>query len=252
MEKISLRRKCPICKCCEGEEIYHLKMMLPREYQLPEYYNIVSCKECGFCFADTYATEQDYAFYYENSNYYSQKPQTSDYENILNKWIALFASVSKDKIILDMGFGNGELLVKLKNNGFVNLCGIDTSREGVELLRKQNIDARFGSIYDSVPTDLENKVDIMIMSGVFEHLLEPADALLKARAYLNDNGMLICLVPNMDNLAKTSLSLSYFFHHEHINYFTYHSLINFMQLGGFKEKKIYDRFDEYENLVSIF
>ncbi len=234
---MGLNRNCPICSYDKGTKIYNLKMKIPKEYHLPEQYDIVSCKRCGFCFDNTCATEQDYAFYYENINYYSQKPASSDYESIINKWIEIFSKfVQKDKLILDMGFGNGELLLKLKENGFRNLCGIDTTKEGVNILREKNIDARFGSIYDSIPTDLENSVDVMIMFGVFEHLLNPLEALHLTRKYLSNKGMLICLVPNMDNLKNTSRLLSYFFHHEHINYFTKKTFLNFANMGGYKEK----------------
>lgn len=250
-------RKCPICENKGGgvkpQEIYHLRMSLPEEYHLPDSYHVVSCSECGFCYADTCATISDYDHYYEKINFYAHKPETLEYSQILNRWTAIIKSIATESsYIVDMGFGDGRLLLTLKENGFNNLVGIDTTSEGVRLLRERGIAAYESSVYDEPIREIAGKADILIMSGVFEHLLLPNMALSNVKKWLKIGGKLLCLVPNMDNLATTELPISYFFHHEHINYFTRDSLRYFMAKEGYKEVEAYSQFDEYGNIVSVF
>lgn len=254
MAEMKYNRKCPICgDYKEIRQIYHLSMSLPNEYHLPNEYDIVSCGNCGFCYADTSATENDYDYYYENINFYAQKPETLEYSKILNRWVDIIKTISKkSNLILDMGFGDGRLLLTLKQNGFNNLIGIDTTREGVLLLREKGIAAYESSVYEEPVPEMTEKADVIIMSGVFEHLLMPHIALSNVRKWLKKGGKLVCLVPNMDNLATTKLPISYYFHHEHINYFTRDSLKYFMGKEGYKEVEAYPQFDEYGNLVAVF
>lgn len=246
-------RECPVCGSDNRKNIYRLSMSLPREYHLPNGFDIVSCDDCGFCYADTSATAEDYDHYYENINFYAQKPETLGYSTILNKWVGIIETIAeKSSKILDMGFGDGRLLLTLREKGFHNLVGIDTTKEGVLLLRKRGIDAYESSIYETPVAEIGEKADVIIMAGVFEHLLMPRSALLNVKKWLKKGGKLLCLVPNMDNLKTTKLPVSYYFHHEHINYFTRDSLKYFMAKEGYKEVEAYPQFDEYGNLVAVF
>lgn len=235
------------------EQIYHLSMNLPKEYHLPAEYDIVSCKNCGFCYADTTAAVQDYDYYYENINFYASKPETAGYEKTLNDWIDIIErTTEKSSCILDMGFGDGRLLLALKQKGFDNIVGVDTTAEGVALLQNKGVNAYVGSIYDEPAEEMKQKADVLIMSGVFEHLLLPCTALSNVKKWLKRGGKLVCLVPDMDNLATTTLPISYFFHHEHINYFTRNSLKYFMSREGYKECFVVPQFDQYGNMVAVF
>ena len=56
---------------------------------------------CGFCYADTSATAEDYDYYYENINFYAQKPETLGYYGILNHWVDIIkTNAARSDIIL--------------------------------------------------------------------------------------------------------------------------------------------------------
>lgn len=246
-------RKCPVCGCKSSNLLIEFNMFLPKEYHLPDSYDIVSCKNCGMSYADTKATDEDYNLYYQNINYYSQKPPTENYSIILEKWMDIIRNCAgKEDTILDMGFGDGQLLLELSKNGYNNIIGIDTTEEGVSHLKSKGINALYGSIYDKVPDDIKKICKVFILSGVLEHLLQPEIAINSAKEYLSEDGILIILVPNMDRLEQLSLPISYYFHQEHINYFTPTSLLNIMNLNGFELLSIYPEFDNYGNMVVVF
>ena len=58
-------------------------MIIPEDMPIPSQYDVVSCRQCGFCFADVEANQDDYNLYYRNSNDYSQ---TSDLKQFLRIW----------------------------------------------------------------------------------------------------------------------------------------------------------------------
>ncbi|CAK5019815.1 unnamed protein product [Meloidogyne enterolobii] len=47
----------------------------------------------------------------------------------------LIKKAPKDAVICDIGTGNGSVLRKLSNCGFLNLCGIDYSNKAIELAK---------------------------------------------------------------------------------------------------------------------
>lgn len=55
-----MSRKCPVCGSKQSDIIREIRMELPLECHLPRSYNVVSCKYCGSCYADTSARLEDY------------------------------------------------------------------------------------------------------------------------------------------------------------------------------------------------
>lgn len=66
-----LNRFCPICGSNIGDKLGDVKMVLGKNVRLPRTYDIVSCENCGFTFADTEAEQEDYNAYYVSDNCYS-------------------------------------------------------------------------------------------------------------------------------------------------------------------------------------
>lgn len=65
-----LFRNCPICNCESGQIIHSQSFILEQNNPLPNSYDVVSCLQCGFCFADTDASQKDYNDYYQNFSKY--------------------------------------------------------------------------------------------------------------------------------------------------------------------------------------
>ena len=74
MEKSKkLLRNCPICNQTNGKILHTQHFSLPDKSILPNAYDVVSCENCGFCFADTSATQADYDKYYNEMSKYEDK-----------------------------------------------------------------------------------------------------------------------------------------------------------------------------------
>jgi len=196
-------------------------MQLPTGISLPNEYQIVSCARCGGCYANTSAVQADYDHYYSVYNNYSGQGVDRVFNQILSlakRFGAAHLECSSN--ILDIGFGNGELLRHLQDAGYGNLFGVDPSTDSVNNLnRKGKIHAYCKSIYDE-PESLAGMMDVVFMTSVLEHLLNPRLALQQACRYIKDGGYLIVNVPDYSMCDRTQLPIPNQFNQEHINYFS--------------------------------
>lgn len=255
--KISIaNRNCPICGNNKDNRIlWQTREILPREIMLPEEVTVVSCNNCGFCYSDTPATMKQYDDYYENSNIYggrSQKNAMALEEELLALTYTLFRRYDK---ILDMGSGGGDFLRKLKEVGYLNLCGMDVAKENVDILNTFSIKADIAGAYTPVKDTYKAAFDGVFLNAVLEHLLFPKTAIHNMREYLKVNGRMVIVVPDMKLVGEGNSHPSHHFHHEHINYFSILSLDRLMQNEGFSRiyyKEIMEQNDLEKLMVTVY
>lgn len=225
-------RFCPVCQSENSVLIHHMRFLLPKNYSLPNGYEIVKCEKCGMCYADTIATMQDYEKYYSNCNYYggvSKKKTWIKKDEIFSNIIARHSDLSST--ICDFGFGEGHLLRYLRNKGYEKICGLDPSEESLKILANDEITNYKANIYEKNSTGM--LFDVICVMDVFEHLLNPALAVNMLKTYLKDNGVVIISVPNYGYLKSNNLFYTNMFNQEHINYFSPISLDNLFCINGY-------------------
>lgn len=95
---------------------------------------------------------------------------TEETEGILNMidW--------KDKKVIEIGCGEGDLAVKIKDCAAKKVIGIDYSKEAIEIARKKEDMPSLGFFCIDYK-NVDVKSDIIVMQGVLEHLNDPFEAL---------------------------------------------------------------------------
>jgi 2-polyprenyl-3-methyl-5-hydroxy-6-metoxy-1,4-benzoquinol methylase len=107
--------------------------------------------------------------------------------------------------ILDLGIGDGivlDLLINLAKDikysldvleGSKNICVkyIDFQTENLRILNEY---------FEDFKSD--HKYDLIIMSHILEHVVEPKEILFKYKEFLKPNGKIIGIVPNMHSLHR--------------------------------------------------
>ena len=161
-----------------------------------------------------------------NKNYidvtYSNKK--TDYPRLLCE--KLFKGV-KNKKILDIGCGNGEISKNLQALGN-EVYGIDASESAREYIKDKLVKVDIQK--DTYPFD-DNTFDVVFSKSVIEHLHEPDHMLKEAYRVLKKGGTIITMTPSW----KHSYREQFYVDHTHVTPFIRHSLKVIHELENFSE-----------------
>lgn len=216
-----------------------MSFVLPPESPLPHAYAVVACDACGFVYADTPGLASDYVRHYSSFSLYEKPDATGgghspeDQERFATM-VNLFSQhcLPDDRTrILDIGCGNGGLLLALRAAGFSRLVGMDPSPGCIAHLGEKKI-VGIAATLDALPTDI-GCFDLIILSHVLEHLLEPRCALQAIRPLLSETGLLYIETPDALGYSAQDFVPFYFFDSEHINHFELYAFDNLARLSGY-------------------
>lgn len=133
--------------------------------------------------------------------YYTDNPQNFSpwYASVL-EWMD--SNAARDGKFLELGCGNGKLLVQLSQRKLYdaeNIYGIEQSHVAIEPLRPVLPNVRVGNIQERLPYD-DGMFDVVVMTEVIEHLLYPWEVVREIRRVLRPGGTLLLSFPNFLNL----------------------------------------------------
>jgi 2-polyprenyl-3-methyl-5-hydroxy-6-metoxy-1,4-benzoquinol methylase len=152
----------------------------------------------------------------------------------------------KNKVVLDLGCGNGWLTRAMMENGF-DAYGIDVSPSGIKVAKEKHPEQFF--LQDlrtkSLPAELDHIIfDTIVSTEVIEHLYDPLDFIKFCSKILKKNGggELILSTPYHGYIKNLVISLiGGWDHHfmalykgEHIKFWSRDSLTLALKHGGFE------------------
>lgn len=203
-----------------------------------------------------YKTKRSYRIY--KGSYIVKKYEEKIYEyynsvsnktEILNKSRSLFfkniiyTHFPKDRNIniCELGAGGGQFQFVLKDNGYQNSFGIDTSKEQVKAAKQLNIDVREDNISSFIESSIKQntKYDVIIAIDVFEHFDKESLFSLVENLYkiLNNDGIIVSHQPNAQSPFFGNIRYGDFTHY---NAFTSTSIAQIFLANNFKDVKSYE------------
>lgn len=233
-------RSCPICGSNKSENLRKVRMyQLESQVSLPSAYEVVCCSNCGFTYADVDTSQNDYDEYYKNCNIYADNAELKITEENRDEEFAnayaLFADkVQPDANIIDIGCGNGDFLIYLKQKGFRNLCGMDPSKQAIKKLIQKGIKGNCRGVFEPIGEEDKGAFDVVISIGVIEHMYDINKYLLQVKQFLNKEHKtyFLCVCPSVEGFEKDMFAEPNYFNQEHINYFSKISLDNLLNQYG--------------------
>ena len=159
--------------------------------------------------------------------------------NSAHRYVKDFKLKPKTSYIIDVGSNDGVALRPFLNLKFKNILGIEPAKNLSKLANKNNIKTFNGFLEKKNLKKIKKNADLILASNVFAHsdnLKEMAECMKKL---LKKNGTIIIEVQYLLNTLK-DLTFDNIYH-EHYNYWSLTSLINFFKqfnLTIFRAEKI--------------
>ena len=133
--------------------------------------------------------------------------------------------LKKKSFIIDVGSNDGVGLLPFKNLGYKNLLGIEPAKNLANITKKKNIKVISSFLNLKTIKKIKKKADLILASNVFAHADNLEEMLICMLKLLKKNGNIVIEV---QYFAKMINDLSFDnIYHEHVNYWTLDSLINF-------------------------
>jgi 2-polyprenyl-3-methyl-5-hydroxy-6-metoxy-1,4-benzoquinol methylase len=242
MSQYKLYRACPVCNSLNANKMEHFSFTLFDNHPMRGGYEVVQCTDCNFIYADTKVTQDELDGYYANLSKYEDKtvstgggysPYDKDRLQVTANYIYT-QMPEKDIAILDLGCANGGLLRELKNIGYTNVVGVDPSLACVEITKNEvGCPCYHYSLFDI--DEKIGKYDLIIISHVWEHILDIQGAMKKLETVLNKNGAVYIECPNAQHYKNVIHAPFQEFNTEHINHFFATAFENLFGLLNYKK-----------------
>lgn len=160
-------------------------------------YSVARCDDCGLAYTRPRPTPQAIGRYYPDS--YSgggrhglidrlEGAYRARQQREAVRWLAALRPHCGR--LLDVGCGRGDLLAALRDAGWTT-SGLEPSPAGAAAARSRGLNVADGRFEELDPSAV--RFDVVIFSGVLEHLHDPLQALQTARALLAAGGLLAVL-----------------------------------------------------------
>ena len=183
---------------------------------------------------------EDYYQEHLDSNY-----QPAFYQPRYHQVLKLLAADKKSIKILDIGCGAGDLLLMIKEAGFLNIEGLDYSLQAQKFAQSRGLKVTLGDLEQETPK-FNYKFDVVVCADTLEHVFDPGKFLERIKPLLTNRGKLILTVPNagwyLNGFLLTFfprfLRLSPAFGvWTHCNQFTVYTLNKLLTASGFRTQK---------------
>jgi protein O-GlcNAc transferase len=198
----------------------------------------MKCGDCGHVFRDGYYTPEACAIVFADTHANQRVGHDMERQRIVSaRMVEKVAAHRNAGAWLDVGFGNGSLLMTAQEFGFEPV-GIDLRQENVEAIGRLGIRA-YCCEFSAMSPAQKGGFDVISMADVLEHMADPKRALRTAHAMLKWGGVLFCSMPNSEapiwqvlNAAKAN---PYWQELEHCHNFSRSRLYSLLEECGFSQ-----------------
>ena len=252
-------RPCSVCGSSK-RSILHRQYFIRPNMGERVYYDVNCCDDCGFCFADSALFGPDgsmYVNYHLAANHLHECGLPDGLATLHRAFFNFVTSnieIHTRMKVLDIGASMGHFLNLFKRIGLDNVEGLEPSKLAAEAAMKHyGIRVHTGTVADWRNS---GKFDLVILSGVLEHMYLLNDAVSKIGDFIESNGFFFISTPNASRFNENRQEEPFLeFSIEHINFFSKIHLENILHKNGFELiafSEVYSDFYKNFHLMAIF
>lgn len=242
------KKVCPICETDKSSKTVYEKK-LPVDLENPNFagrkdpdgyhYQMLRCEKCTLLYAaEIYDEEYSNKLYNESSFEYSAELDglTKSYSETLKEGIKLLEN-SKENF-LEIGCGNGFMLLEALKLGFKNVKGIEPSKDAISFADDKIKNFIQHGIFDE--NYIENKkYDLVFIAMIIEHVVDSNKFLENIYNVLKPGGVVICICHNERHfLAKILKENHPIINDEHVAVFNEKALNLIFKKNKFLDVKV--------------
>lgn len=195
------------------------------------------CRECGHFQATAYyhpsLLDRFYTHFYRDIYGELTPPVTFERHRARGSEILAYVgeAIPSQANVLEVGCGTGGILQVFKDAGH-RVSGIDMDEDFLAHGQSRGLDLSLSSLDDA---HFERRFDLIILSHVLEHFVDPAAKLGKIRALLAEGGHLYVEVPSLHSCGpREGSDMLRYLQNAHVSNFTVESLANLFARAGFQ------------------
>ncbi len=220
------------CPVCRERRLHELKGTYCERALL--------CGRCGHTFVPDLPSDQELARVYASYGYDTEAAAPTFLDGILAELVSSFGPYRREGRLLDVGFGAGGLLRTARDAGW-NTFGVELSPAAVRRGLARSLGALYEGSFLEHPS--EGNFDVIVMSELVEHLVDPMPYLRRAAELLRPGGLLYATTPHGRGLSGRLLGASWSVLRppEHLQLFSIASLRASLQRAGFSRPRVFAR-----------
>lgn len=241
------------CLKCEAPVQASKDALFDTRFGIATPYWIACCENCGFEQTAPLPTSEDLKALYET--YYNFGGEAADstgfyvrlrklFQNswLWDFWLKIDGDISfhtwrgKGRL-LDVGCNEGRGLIRYQSSGYT-VEGLELNNKAADVARKKGFVVHSDLIEQFEPSE---KYDVVVLSNVLEHSLNPLGMLLHVARVLNPNGQVWISCPNSQSWLRDVFGRFWINWHVpfHISHFSSKMLTGVLQQSGFELKKLH-------------
>jgi SAM-dependent methyltransferase len=151
--------------------------------------------------------------------------------------------------LLEIGAAGGDLLARLRVYGY-RVRGVEVSAAGCALAREKGLDVFHGTVEEF---ETDERFDMVFMSHVIEHVLDPVATVTRIRGLLTEGGVLYVETPNVGSpdarLWRRHWGLLHY--PRHLYLFDRATLRRLLETGGFLVERAWSEFNSCGWALSV-
>lgn len=234
--------QCRICNANTFQQVILLPQMpftdefIPKEKIGKEFLADIEIAVCRLCGCAQNMNDTDMGKYYSEYTYSVQSSGFAiNFMHILTQRVKeKYFSQNNNPKVLEIGSGTGEQLLEFHKAGF-NILGIEPSGKLSDYANRMGIKTLTAFFDESTKEIVEpdfKTVDAVVTSYTFDHIPRPVDVLNNIHHILNENGILIIEVHNLELIRmRNEFCL---FEHEHYTYLNEQTMTSLLNQNKFK------------------